>query len=59
MFRKGVLSAEYKFTILECILCRVGSLTILIKLLIYRVKILSIDGGGTKGIVLLEFLNLL
>ena len=58
-FRKGILGAEYKFTILECILCRAGSLTILIKPLTYRVRILNINGGGTKRVVLLEFLNLL
>jgi len=59
MFKKGVLSAEYKFTILECILYRAGSLTILIKLPTYRVRILSINGGGIRRVVPLEFLNLL
>jgi len=58
-FKKGVLGAEYKFTILECILYRAGSLTTLIKLPTYGVRILSINSGGTKGVVPLEFLNLL
>jgi len=59
IFKKGVLGAEYKFTILEYILYRAGSLTALIKPLTYRVRILSINGGGTKGVVSLKFLNLL
>jgi len=59
IFRKGVLGAKYKFTILKYILYRAGSLTVLIKPLTYRVRILGINGGGTKGVVPLEFLNLL
>jgi len=59
IFRKGVLGAEYKFIILKYILCRAGSLIILIKPPTYRVRILGIDSGGTRGVVPLEFLNLL
>ena len=59
MFRKGVLSAEYKFTILECILCRAGSLTTLIKPLTCGVRILSINSSGIRGVVPLKFLILL
>jgi hypothetical protein len=58
-FRKGALGAKYKFTILEYILYRAGSLTILIKLLTYRVRILGINSGGIRGVVPLEFLILL
>ena len=58
-FRKGALGAKYKFTILECILYRAGSLTILIKLPTYRVRILGINSGGIRGVVPLEFLILL
>jgi len=58
-FKKGVLGAKYKFIILKYILYKAGSLTTLIKPLTYRVRILSIDGGGTKEVVPLEFLNLL
>ena len=59
IFGKGALSAKYKFTILEYILYRAGSLTILIKLPTYRVRILSINSGGIRGVVPLEFLILL
>ena len=55
-FRKGILGAKYKFTILECILCRAGSLTALIKPLTCRVRILSINSGGIRGVVPLKFL---
>ena len=58
-FRKNILGAEYKFTILEYILYRAGSLIALIKPLTYRVRILGINSGRTRGVVLLEFLNLL
>jgi len=58
-FRKGALGTKYKFTILEYILYRASSLTILIKPLTYRVRILSINGGGIRGVVPLEFLILL
>ena len=51
MFKKGVLGAEYKFTILECILCRAGFFTVLIKPLTCGVRIFGIDGGGTRGVV--------
>ena len=58
-FRKGVLGAKYKFTILKCIFCRAGSFTTLIKPPTYRVRILGIDSGGIRGVVPLEFFILL
>ena len=58
-FRKGALGTKYKFIILEYILYRAGSLTILIKPLTYRVRILGINSGGIRGVVPLEFLILL
>ena len=58
-FSKGVLGTKYKFTISEYILYRASSLTILIKPPTYRVRILSINGGGIRGVVPLEFLILL
>jgi len=59
MFGKGMLGAKYKFTILECILCRSGFFTALIKPLTCRVRILGINSGGIRGVVSLEFLILL
>ena len=58
-FRKGILGTKYKFIILECIFCRAGSLTVLIKLLTCGVRILGINGSKIRGVVFLEFLILL
>ena len=59
MFGKGMLSAKYKFTILECILYRSSFLTALIKPPTYRVRILSINSGRIREVVPLKFLILL
>jgi len=58
-FGKGMLSTKYKFTISECILCRSGFFTALIKPPTCGVRILGINSGGTRGVVPLEFLILL
>lgn len=59
IFGKGVLGVEYKFSLSECVLCRDGSLTALLKPPTCGVRTLGIDGGGARGIVPLEYLNLL
>ena len=59
IFRKGILGTKYKFTILEYILCKAGSLTILIKLLTCGVRIFGINNSGIRGVVPLKFLILL
>lgn len=55
----AVLSQEYCYELPTCVFCKVGRLTAKLKPPTAGVRILSIDGGGVRGVVPLEFLNLL
>ena len=59
IYGNAVLGQEYCYDLPTCILCEAGRLTAKIKPPTAGVRILSIDGGGVRGVVPLEFLNLL
>jgi len=51
---------EYRFMLRECVICQsLGSLIIKLKPPTSGVRILSIDGGGSRGIIPLDNLSLL
>ena len=50
---------EYRYQIECCLLCQSGSLKVTLKPPTAGFRILSVDGGGVRGIVPLEFLVLL
>ena len=59
IFGRPVLGSEYTYELESCLLCSSGWLTVALKPPTAGVRILSIDGGGIRGVVPLEFLRIL
>ena len=59
VFGQARSSAEYRYEIESCILCRKGHATVSVKPPTAGTRILCIDGGGVRGIVPLGYLSLL
>ncbi len=59
IFGTPVSRSEYRYKLKECILCGLGSITKTFKPPTASPRILSVDGGGVRGVVPLEFLKML
>jgi len=59
IFGQALPASEYHYSIHTCILCRSGSLTARLKPPTAGYRILSVDGGGPRGVIPLEFMGLI
>ena len=60
MYGHGMVAFEYHYSLAQCVMCHsVSNALARIKPPTCGVRILSIDGGGTRGAVPLEYLKLL
>lgn len=59
IFGQALPGLEYHYHISKCILCLSGTLTVRLKPPTAGYRILSVDGGGTRGVVPLEFMGMI
>ena len=59
IFGEAALDSEYTYELPACLLCAAEGLTRSLKPPTAGVRILSIDGGGSRGVIPLEFLSIL
>lgn len=59
VFGERLANVEFRYKLEKCLLCASGTLEITLKPPTAGVRILSIDGGGSRGVVPLEFLRIL
>lgn len=59
IFGQALPSVEFHYHISNCILCLSGTLTARLKPPTAGYRILSVDGGGPRGVIPLEFIGLI
>ena len=59
IFADPLAFAEYQYCIGKCLLCRSGSLNVILHPPTAGYRLLSVDGGGIRGVIPLEFLKYL